>query len=86
MSFDWISAAWEKRFDPDFCADSREFVLTYKIKPFLGLKVFFCGFAAEEKLQMVSELIRNGGSECTEVNYPRYFLNVRYYLLKRRRL
>lgn len=67
MSFDWINAAWERRFEADFCADSREFMTLYKIKPFLGLKVFFYGFADEEKLHMVSELVRNGGSECTKV-------------------
>ena len=39
----------------------------HKVKPFHGARILFHGFTDDERQHMVSELVRNGGVECTQM-------------------
>jgi hypothetical protein len=52
----------------DFKADSLNFVETHKVKPFHGAKVHFLGFDEAEMEVMASELLRNGGQLCQDID------------------
>ena len=47
------------------------FIIQHKVKPFHGARILFHGFTDDERQHMVSELVRNGGLECTEMADPK---------------
>ena len=51
---------WQLKYLKNFC------VFQFKFKPFSGTKILFYGYSEDERAHMVSELVRNGGIECTQ--------------------
>ena len=43
----------------------------HKVKPFHGARILFHGFTDDERQHMVSELVRNGGVECSQMGDPK---------------
>ena len=66
MAGTWLEAAWQHRFDPEFKADERGFSAEHKVKPFHGAHIYFLGYQEDERLHMIDELKRNGGTDCDD--------------------
>lgn len=68
MGEKWVHAMWEKRNEIGLSAASEE-MMCYKLKPFHGARVCFCGFPDDERQHMMEVLQENGGT-VTELEDP----------------